>query len=75
MKVQKELNMPMQFMALEAARQYMEKCDKQSKEEERMDEEQIRAETRLDLWIDHEKTLGEKTPQTTLCLWYRRDQV
>jgi hypothetical protein len=34
MKVQKEVDKPMQLMALEAARQDMEKRDKQSKEEE-----------------------------------------
>ena len=65
-KVQKEVDTPMQFMALKAARQDMEKRDKQSKEKERLEEEQIIAETGLDPWVDHEETLGEKMPEEIL---------
>ena len=60
MKVQKEVDKPMQLMALKAARQDMEKRDKQRKKEERLEEERIRADTGLDPWVDHEAGIQEE---------------
>ena len=50
-KVKEEVNKPMQIMALEAAILHTQNHDKQKKEEERMEEEQERAEKGLDPWV------------------------